>query len=537
MKKNQNLVKYHGFKLISLFISDNPLLSNSSIEYSFMDKYEIEPNNYTTVIIGPNGTGKSNLFRIIIELFETLYFLKNEKSTKNNIKGIFKLIYSSKGQMFKFTNFNIQEDKTYGNKKYEYFLYKDNIQIEFNKAELPESIVASSILLNDKFPFPKKIKNEDGELFDSLPIYKYLGIKNRPQSASTKAIIRRTVEYIIDHFDATKERKGVVHAIKVAMEFLELTNPIVISYKLLNIPTFFSGKLTPEALDVFYEKIILQYKESNKIPPFKLSYYIKIKRDKALLTQVCNFCNKISSQISNNSIIKYTNEENKIYYDFINHDQYLELRQDYINLEHLRLLGMINPPEIELIRSGSYNLQESSSGEYHFLSSIIGLVAASKRSNNLILIDEPEISLHPNWQMKYISFLSKLFSHIDYTQSHILIATHSHFLISDLQGDSSKIIGLKRGRDKIEKVDLPKDIDTFGWSAEDVLYNIFNVRSSLNYYLQADLTELLGMMANNIKEPKKIRLILDKLNLLPKRDNDPLQNIIEEATEYLNTIL
>ena len=66
--------------------------------------------------------------------------------------------------------------------------------------------------------------------------------------------------------------------------------------------------------------------------------------------------------------------------------------------------------------------------------------------------------------------------------------------------------------------------------------NIFNVRSSLNYYLQADLTELLGMIANNIKDPEKISTILNKLKSLPKRENDPLQEIILEATEYLSSI-
>jgi hypothetical protein len=116
-----------------------------------------------------------------------------------------------------------------------------------------------------------------------------------------------------------------------------------------------------------------------------------------------------------------------------------------------------------------------------------------------------------------------------------LIASHSHFIVSDLEGDSSKVIGLSKD-EGIKVIPLAKNLNTFGWSAEDVLYNIFNVRSPLNYYLQADLTELLGMIANNIKDSKKISAILNKLNALPKRENDPLQEIIVEATEYLSTI-
>lgn len=172
---------------------------------------------------------------------------------------------------------------------------------------------------------------------------------------------------------------------------------------------------------------------------------------------------------------------------------------------------------------------------YHFFSSMVGLMATVK-SNSLIFIDEPEISLHPNWQMQYLSFLRELFSEIEFASSHLFVATHSHFLISDLEGKNSKIIGLKRENNKIEIVNLPRDINTFGWSAEDVLYNIFNVRSSLNYYLQADLTELLGMISNGIRDVDKIETIMSKLNKLPKRENDPLQEIIIEANEYLNSI-
>jgi hypothetical protein len=54
--------------------------------------------------------------------------------------------------------------------------------------------------------------------------------------------------------------------------------------------------------------------------------------------------------------------------------------------------------------------------------------------------------------------------------------------------------------------------------------------------LQADLTELLGMIANDIKDTTKIDRILKKLNELPKRENDPLQEIILEATAYRNSI-
>ncbi|ULT38756.1 ATP-binding protein [Niabella defluvii] len=168
---------------------------------------------------------------------------------------------------------------------------------------------------------------------------------------------------------------------------------------------------------------------------------------------------------------------------------------------------------------------------------MVGLLACVDPESSLVLLDEPEVSLHPNWQMKYMAFLRELFAGDNYASCHVLVATHSHFIISDLKNDSSKILGLKREKGKIELVDLPPQLDTFGWSAEDILYNVFNVRSSLNYYLEADLTELLGMIANNIQEKGRIGEILEKLEKLPSRKNDPLQEIILEAREYYNNIV
>jgi predicted ATPase len=134
----------------------------------------------------------------------------------------------------------------------------------------------------------------------------------------------------------------------------------------------------------------------------------------------------------------------KIVYNITDESSFQALKEESVMLEDLRQIGLLYAPDIFLKRDDAYSLQESSSGEYHFFSSMVALMATVK-VNSLIFLDEPEISLHPNWQMKYISFLRSLFSDPNYNTSHILMATHSHFLISDLDGRDSKIIGIKKG--------------------------------------------------------------------------------------------
>ena len=441
--------KYEGFKLLSLDLRGNSLMGKSNLSHSFIDEHDKQKLIYTTVIIGANGTGKSNLFRIIIELLKELNDLSRGKNRSYNVDGNFNLKFSVNGDIFEYRNIvsdgELIENSNESEKGIQAFLLRNGKKIDFESAQFPLAIVANSIMITDKFPFFKKEDNEKGDKVDAFPIYKYLGVRNIPQSASTRAYVRRTVEFIVEQFENKESNKtGFIAALKRATDFLELDNSIDIFYYTSNNSKFFKGDLTPKGLDEYFETIREKYLKPEDNPPFKLNQYLKIKVDRKLLQSICDFCNKlVNENILEKPPYKYSSIR-KITYNLIEPKLFERLNAEYPMLEHLRQLGMISSPEILLKRDDGYSLQESSSGEYHFFSSIVGLMATVKPTNSLVLIDEPEISLHPNWQMKYLSFLRELFSHSEYATCHILVATHSHFLISDLKGDSSKIIGLKK---------------------------------------------------------------------------------------------
>ena len=56
-----------------------------------------------------------------------------------------------------------------------------------------------------------------------------------------------------------------------------------------------------------------------------------------------------------------------------------------------------------------------------------------KNKKILLLLDEPDVFLHPDWQQKYINILIN-FLNINYSQYkfHIIITSHSPFILSDL---------------------------------------------------------------------------------------------------------
>ena len=185
---------------------------------------------------------------------------------------------------------------------------------------------------------------------------------------------------------------------------------------------------------------------------------------------------------------------------------------------------------LNLYKKGKrYSFDESSSGEKHILYSFANIFN-SINQNSIILIDEPEISLHPNWQIKYISFLKKVFS--EYSSCHFIIASHSHYMVSDLNPDSSSLITVNV--DEEGKHFLTLDYSTYAWSAENILYNIFGVRTFRNYYFDMDVRELLYTISNNEKEKlDRIRFLYDKLSKYILDEKDPLNQIIDEAKEYI----
>ena len=100
-----------------------------------------------------------------------------------------------------------------------------------------------------------------------------------------------------------------------------------------------------------------------------------------------------------------------------------------------------------------------------------------------------------------------------------------------MEGKSSFLLGLKREENELTTVDI--DRNTYGWSAEEVLYKIFDVRTTRNYYLEMDLRELLGLVADKSKDFQRISELLNRIKDVQLDDKDPLKLIIQQVETYL----
>lgn len=98
-----------------------------------------------------------------------------------------------------------------------------------------------------------------------------------------------------------------------------------------------------------------------------------------------------------------------------------------------------------------------------------------KKSNKgaLILIDEPEISLHPSWQIKILDYYKTLFIENNVQTSQLILATHSPFIIHNSARRDDKVIILKK--DELGKVIIPNVQKFQSWTDEKVVKEAFNI--------------------------------------------------------------
>lgn len=115
-----------------------------------------------------------------------------------------------------------------------------------------------------------------------------------------------------------------------------------------------------------------------------------------------------------------------------------------------------------------------SQGERKFFAEslmIFDAISKTEKDNIFLVLDEPDLTLHPDWQKMYINELIKLISNFTAKNFHVIITSHSPFILSDLPKEN--VIFLKNGRQ------FDVDIDTFGANIHTLLSHGFFMEDGL----------------------------------------------------------
>jgi len=109
----------------------------------------------------------------------------------------------------------------------------------------------------------------------------------------------------------------------------------------------------------------------------------------------------------------------------------------YLALEHLRIRGIFKSVSFQLKGPTGHDLFEFdqlSEGEKQLVA-VIGASYLINRPDNLVLLDEPDTHLNPQWTWEYSAMLSEAFNQQQRRRSTVLMATHNPVMISGLTRD------------------------------------------------------------------------------------------------------
>ncbi len=442
------------FRLNQLVIRDHPILGALDLDFQTEDYNPTEL--FTSVIIGQNATGKSNILKVIVDIFRSFQLYQQDPEKIPNLGYSFLIRYTVDNNVYMVaTSYLVyQPCHKEGVRSYVYFrnlppemalntkgintptllseFYKP-FNIKLSDLAFPSILLASSIMLTDKFNSAE------------TDFYKYLGVRNpkSPSTAGTRTYIRKTTDYIIECL----HRKDFQVELAGLFKFLNLDNSLAITYVPKYSKLFWTGDLTVERFHGHFENWKEAFGRASE--PWGIRAYRNIRESTRIVSEIIDFLNALSSKI-----VHGDRGRKYVLYDIADRDS-IQLDAKLIRL--LGQLDLISYPSLHLSRGhNQYDFVHSSSGETHFVSSFIGILSQI-RGNGLIVIDEPEISLHPNWQIEYIYFLRTIFT--NYPSCHFVIATHSHFILSDLQQATSNVIALARsGNGKIENLNIDYSI-------------------------------------------------------------------------------
>lgn len=375
-------------------------------------------------------------------------------------------------------------------------------------AQQPTKILAISNLVTDNFPFPRQ----------PAPQYRYLGLRQASNSMTTGAVQASLAQYLTEielSNRTTFDVNTLTHYIGIPNPSLKVIfpksykDPIKINRRVLQIVESNDNRLNWNVLDGIQNEI------SNLVHTYEIEEhgsdrevsrdYIEFRSDFGIDNENQN----PSARPTFKYLAEYLRSQQSIHY---------VSNQDAVTLLQKRF-------GIRLKVDFGKDRQALSGGQALLLSMIFRLMAAIEPSS-LILIDEPETGLHPEWQADFIRLIDSLVPS-DYG-CHFLIATHSPYIAANATNILSP--NVDSGFDEFKT-------DHRGMSIESLIYKVFETRVVGNYSTERDLTTVVDWISQGTAAADP--LVNDaarRLKIFASKDSPTLNSILSEFEQMVEGI-
>ena len=486
------------FRLRSLTVLEHPILGNLNIDFC---QYDGVPQGiHTSVIIGANGIGKSHLLNVIAEIFG---LLENQFHGKelDVLQYYFRIKYCARWEEYEFSNF--ADYNPVGRSKYTNLYFKKaGERVNIGMMKLPWRVIVSSTTINDKF------------VAKSTDMYRYKGMRNEksPSTTGTRTMVRKTVESLLNSLDA---EVGFRRQLKELLVHLGLQPRLELTYSLRYKNVFLKEDIDRLKIQQIFEEQSDTFKKRTTLL-WGTQNYEKIKYEQIeQLDEIAHFYQNLRHN-------KAFTEKETLFYDLL--DKESNVHEDRNALKILSALDLISYPSLRVYKNSDFLFDQSSSGEWSLFCQMVSIMSEIQ-PGSIVLIDEPENSAHPNWQINYIGWLKKIFE--QYYNCHFVIATHSHFMLTDLEPQTSDIIALDRS--EVGLRNIAEGVNTFCWSVDDILYRVFHVRNTRNYVFERKMLELFDLLEHKEENRQAIKTLAAELKLYRLNDDDPLNILLRKA--------
>ncbi len=193
----------------------------------------------------------------------------------------------------------------------------------------------------------------------------------------------------------------------------------------------------------------------------------------------------------------------------------------------LKKRGILRKVEVVLRRNErDIPVGKASSGEMTLISTLL-FIAARISNGTVILIDEPENSLHPAWQRDYFTRVLDLFSYYEFQT---IIATHSPLIVTGAAEIVSSLHVFIAHQGRVES--LPIEIG----SLESLLLEVFEVSTPKNHYLSNKVRGLLNELAENRLAMHEFDEKVNSLKALGFRDDFKQKEMLDGVLELARKI-
>jgi restriction endonuclease S subunit/predicted ATPase len=468
------------FRLVSLWLEDFKNLKNYTVHFD--SKFGLD------IILGWNGTGKSNLFESLVIIFRDLHYWWEKNNWTIAPMAGYRLAYEIEDHI---------------------------VEVNWNPAQMkrPEiRLAAIPTKLDTELQF-KSIKRED------LPLPKFVfGYYSGPTNR------------LADHFWPMK-RDHYERLRKTSSD-----DPKTLAM-LLEQRRFFCA----EASHAKYVLLAFSYKEDPKIWKFLEDRLRIVGFESALFVirkprwakgkpqdfwGATGIMRRVMEKLKRYAIAPMVLEQKvadgyrllseELYYFFLPdlkslHEfaaEYADARSFFLVLESTDFSELIHDVKIQVrVKDVDKNnipitFRELSEGEQQLLM-VLGLMRFTKSHQSLVLLDEPDTHLNPHWSVEYLKDLASVVSDDDdpspeQQTSQLLMATHDPLVIASLVKEQVHL--LKRDPDTLVCRSEQASVNPKGLGFTGILTSeMFGFRSDLDPETLADLDNRVRLIAKESK--------------------------------------